>query len=200
MGTNAPTGGWLGHAWFQSGQPIAVLAYGDELEALGSSAYLARPISAAATTQYLPLVRANYRGDSLIAIANATMKAVDVTVVYHGAAFSPGGAGQSFHQEFKIAPRGAAFLDLSTRGRGTRPSPELPRGAGADQGFVGSATISATGPVLAVAQDEQLLAGKVDSVAAYNAFGPDDLGTRVQGRYGAQGQGLSVLRALRPQP
>lgn len=177
VGSNAPTGGWLGHAWLHAGQPIAVLAYGDELETSGSSAYLARPTSDGAATQYLPLVRANYRGDSLIAIANASMTAATVIVDYRGAPFSPSGANQSFHQALRLAPRGAAFLDLSPRGRSNVSPPSLPRGGGVDQGFVGSATISASAPVLAVVQDEQLLADKVDSVAAYNAFGPADLGT-----------------------
>jgi hypothetical protein len=174
IGTNAPTGGWLGHAWFQAGRPIAVLGYGDELSAQGSSANLGRPVSSAAPIQYLPLVRATDHGGSLIAIANAGQKAVNATIDYLGAPFSPAGAGQAFTQQFKIGPRGAVFVDLAGRERGSRPAPELPVAGG---GFIGSATVRAAGPVLAVAQDEDLLAGKVDSVAAYNAFGPDDLGT-----------------------
>jgi hypothetical protein len=177
LGVNAPTGGWIGHAWLEGGRDFAVLAYGDELTAQGSSAYLARPISAGATTQYLPLVRANNGGDSLIAIANATMKAVNATILYHGASFSPSGANQDFSQTVTISPRGAVFVDLSERGRGSRPAPDLPRGASAGAGFIGSATITASGPILAVAQDEQLAGGKVSSVSAYNAFGPADLGT-----------------------
>lgn len=181
VGVNAPTEGWLGHAWFEGGRPFAVMAYGDELAAQGSSAYLGRPISSAATLQYLPLVRANQGGDTLIAIANATMKPIEATLVYRGASFSPSGANQEFSQTVAIAERGAVFLDLSERGRGSRPAPDLPRGAAGSAGFIGSATITASGPILAVAQDEQLAAGKVSSVSAYNAFGPGDLGTEFSG-------------------
>jgi hypothetical protein len=178
VGSNTATGGWLGSVWFQAEQPISVLAYGDETTAAGSSAYIARAVADADTLQYLPQVRANYLGDSLIAVANATAGKVSVTIEYHGAAFSPIGAGQTYTQSFDIEARGSAFVDLSTRKRGTRPTPNLPRGSGNNAGFIGSATIRSSGPVLAVVQEEQLLADRtVDTVAAYNAFGPRDLGT-----------------------
>ncbi len=177
LGTNAPTGGWIGHVVVRGEGPVAALAYGDELNGKGSSAYVGRPVAAADAIQYLPLVRANYKGDSLIAVANAGNGTLDVTIEYRGADFSPSGAGQTFSQSFQITPRGSRFVDLSTRGRGTVPPPGLPRGGREDQGFIGSAVVRASGPVLAVAQDEQLKAGRVDSVSAYNAFGPKDLGT-----------------------
>jgi hypothetical protein len=177
IGSNAPTGGWLGHVWISASQAAAVMAYGDEMAAQGTSAYVGRGVSAAATVQYAPLIRCNYGGDSLIGIANAHDRAVDVTVEYHGAAFSASGAGQTFSQTFSIPRRGSAFVDLSERGRGSRPSPGLPRGTTADSGFIGSAVITASGPVLAVVQDEQMTGGTVDSVSAYNAYGPGDLGT-----------------------
>lgn len=177
IGSNAPTGGWLGHVWISSSRAASVMAYGDEMAAKGASAYVGRPVSAAATVQYVPLVRCNYAGDSLIAIANAHDRAVDVTIEYHGATFSPSGAGRTFSQQFSIPHRGSAFVDLSERGRGSRPSPGVPRGSAAGLGFVGSAVITASGPVLATVQDEQMAAGLVDSVSAYTAYGPGDLGT-----------------------
>src|SRR5262249_43344161 len=140
LGSNSATDGWIGHAWFSADQPITVMAYGDELEGNGSSAYVGRPVSLADPVQYLPVVRANYQGDSLIAVANAQATgntAVDVTIDYKGAPFSPSGANQTFSQHFQVAPRGSAFVDLSTGQRGTRPSPDLPRGSGADKGFIG---------------------------------------------------------------
>lgn len=178
LGSNSASGGWLGSAWFTGEQPVTVMAYGDEAEGNGSSAYGARPVSAANRIQYLPSVRANFFGDSLIAIANAGGQAIDVAIEYRGAASSPSGARQTFTQNLSIGPRGSAFVDLSTRQRGTRPSPALPRGAGADKGFFGSAVLRATGPILAVAQEGSLAGdGKAAAVAAYNAFGPDDLGS-----------------------
>jgi hypothetical protein len=177
LGSNSATGGWLGSAWFSGQQPVMVMAYGDEAEGNGSSAYGARPVSAANPIQYLPTVRANAFGDSLIAIANASGKAIDVAIEYRGAANSPSGAKQTFTQNLSIGPRGSAFVDLSSRQRGTVPSPALPRGAGADRGFVGSAVLRATGAILAVAQEAAVVNGTVDSVVAYNAFGPDDLGS-----------------------
>lgn len=175
--SNAPTGGWLGHAWFSAEAPVAALGYGDELNGRGSSAYVGRSMADADLTQHLPLVRANYQGDSLIAVANAGHGTIDVTIEYRGADFSPSGGGQTFSQAFQITPRGSRFVDLSTRGRGTVPQPGLPRGGRADQGFIGSAVVRASGPVLAVVQDEQLKAGQVDSVSAYNAFGAADMGS-----------------------
>jgi hypothetical protein len=153
------------------------MAYGDEMAAQGTSAHLGRPVAAAATIQYAPLLRANYFGDSLLAIANAHDRAVDVTIEYRGAPFSASGAGGTFSQSFSIARRGSAFVDLSDRGRGSRPSPSLPRGGTPNEGFIGSAVITASGPVLAVVQDEQMANGIVDSVSAYNAYGPADFGS-----------------------
>jgi hypothetical protein len=154
VGSNTATDGWLGSVWFQAEQPISVLAYGDETTAAGSSAYIARAVADADTLQYLPLVRANYLGDSLIAVANATAGKVSATIEYQGATFSPRGARQTYTQSFDIEARGSAFVDLSGRKRGTRPSPDLPRGSGNNAGFIGSATIRSSGPVLAVVQDE----------------------------------------------
>lgn len=177
IGSNAPTGGWLGPVWIRAGRPAAVMVYGDEMAAQGTGAWVARPASAAAPVQVLPVVRANFGGDSLIAVANAHDQPVEVTIQYQGATFSASGAGESFSQRFSIPRRGSAIVDLSERGRGSRPSPDLPRGDAPDTGFVGSATVAASGPVLAVVQDEQMANGRVDSLSAYNAFGPDDLGS-----------------------
>lgn len=153
------------------------MAYGDEMSSQGTGAYLGRPASAAATTQYAPLVRASGSGNSLIAVANAHTEEVSVTIEYRGAPFSPNGADEVFRQNLSVPFHGAVYLDLSERGRGSVPVPDLTRSPEPDGGFVGSAVVRATGPVLAVVQDEQLKAGAVDSLAIYNAFGPRDLGT-----------------------
>ncbi len=177
VGSNAPTGGWLGHVWITAQKPVVVLAYGDEENGDGSMAYVGRPVSSANAVQYLPLVRANYHGSSLIAVANASNEKVDVSVEYTGASYSPSGAGETFQQSFSITPRGSRFVDISDRGRSTVPRPVLPAGRSVNTGFVGSAVIRASGPVLAVVQDEEETKGKVNALAAYNAVGPDELGT-----------------------
>jgi hypothetical protein len=177
VGSNAPTGGWLGHVWFVAQQPVTVLVYGDENDGAGSMAYVGRSTADASTTQYLPLVRANYHGNSLIAVANASDHVVDVTIDYRGAAFSPSGAGQTFSQTFPISPRGSRFVDVSTRKRSTVDPPALPHGSSANRGFVGSAVVHATGPVMAVVQDEEVTGDRVDSIGAYNSAGPHDIGS-----------------------
>ncbi len=176
VGTNAPTDGWLGHLWFRAARPIAVLAYGDEMEAQGSCAYLGRPIASAATLQYLPLVRRNWGGGSLIAIANASQKTAQVRIDYLAAAIGALPPGTVFVDQFSIAPRGAVFLDLADRGRGSVEARQPPAGDAPETGFIGSAVIESSQPILAAVQDEQLANGRVDSISAYNAFGPDDLG------------------------
>ncbi len=190
---NASGGGFVGAIRFSADAPVAVLAYGDELDldSRGSAAYVARPVAAASNHQYLPLVRANYFGDSWIGIASRETTPISVKVTYRGAADSPAGAGQVFEQSFEIGRRGAAFVDLSGRGRGTRPAPGLPRGAATNRGFYGSAVIEANGRVLAaVVQSTYPNAAVITSTtsAAYNAFGAADLGTRfalAKVRYGA---------------
>lgn len=176
---NAATG-YLGSFRLSAEAPIAVMAFGDEPQGRGAAAVAARPATAAAEVQYLPYVRATTtEGDSLIAIANVATRAVDVTITYSGGSDSPGGAGQSFEQSFSIAGRSQAFLDLDRRlGRGNRPVPNLPA-----WGFVGSATVRATGPVLATVLDHKvsraidpLYGGRiVDASHAYNGLGPSEL-------------------------
>lgn len=165
-------GGYVGSLRVKAYEPVAVLAYGDQDEGKGSSAYTARPVSAASPQQYLPLVRAGQGGDSLIGIANVDSRTVEVTVEYRGASFEPGGSDAVTTQTFSISQRGTAIVDLSERGRGNRPAPALGR-------FVGSATIRASGPVLAASIEDRREAGQVDAIAAYNAFGPADLGTKL---------------------
>jgi len=158
-------------------RPVTIMAYGDEMSGGGTSAYVARPVVVASKTQYLPVVRANYLGDSLIAIANASMsKDVEVSITYLGHRFGSGaGQGQQFVQQFRIGARGSALIDLADLGRGTKGMPGVPRGGGRNRGFFGSAVIQASGPVLAVVQEEVRAGNVVHANAAYNAFGPNDL-------------------------
>lgn len=169
--------GYLNAIHFSAQAPIAVVTYGDELGGIGTSALRARPAGLANRVQHLPLVRANYLGDSLIGIANRENSAVDLTIRYVGAADSPAGAGQTIEQSLRIEARSAAFIDLSNRKRGSVAAPGLPRGSGTNRGFYGSATISASGRVLAAAVEEIFDGQVAKASSGYNAFGPEDLST-----------------------
>lgn len=161
-------GGYVGSLRITAREGVATLAYGDQIEGKGSSAYVARPAAAADAVQHLPLVRAGADGASLIGIANVENRAVDVTVTYR----AMGAAGAPKTQTFGIGPRGTAVVDLGDRGRGTVAAPSLGT-------FTGSASIRATGPVLAASVEDHRTGEAVDGIAAYNAFGPADLGTRL---------------------
>jgi hypothetical protein len=175
--------GFIGGVRFAAGQRTSIMAYGDEAEGRGVDAYLARPIDAADKVQYLPQVRANVGGDSLIAVANTTEKPVDVTITYLGATDSPSGARATFTQSFTLGRRYCGLIDLDlARKRGNIAPPALPRGAARDEGFLGPAVIRASAPVLAMVldQDARPIDGQssftVLSSAAYNAYSPSDLG------------------------
>jgi hypothetical protein len=174
----AAHGGYVGALLIKAGQPVSLLAYGDESEAGGSSAIVARPVSDAEAVQHLPLVRrgADGAGGTLIAVANAERKPGSITIRYHA-----DDGSLAAEQTFDLAPDGAQFIDLAGRDRGTYDAPNLPTG------FQGAATIEADVAILAAAQDEQLVDGLVDALAGYNALGSQELGTRV---------GLPLLRRL----
>jgi hypothetical protein len=170
--------GYTGALHVSADEPVAMVAYGDEFIG-ATSAYVGRRRDEADETQLLPLVRANYLGNTLIAIAHGRTSGgdpIDVTITYRGAPFSPAGANQTFEQQLQLSPRGAAFVDLGPRGLGTRPAPDLPRGGGANQGFVGSAEIRASDPILVVARDTVMEGGEAHGSSAYNAYRPQDLG------------------------
>lgn len=164
--------GYIGSLRIGSFEPAASVAYGEPLEGKGSSAYLARPASAARPLQFLPVVRSGQGGDSIIGIANVQAQAIEVTVEYRAATGDPEIPGEVTRQSFGIGPSGTAILDLSDRDRGTVPRPAL--GA-----FRGSAVIRASAPVLAALIEDRREGGRVDSIAAYNAFGPQDFGNRL---------------------
>ena len=165
--------------WFSSNVPLAVMAIGDEFDGRGVSSLRARPVASGDRQQWLPFVRANAGGDSLLAVANVSERPNDVTITYRGAAASPSGAGQVIEQKLRIGPRSARFVDFDVeRRRGNEPPPPgFPRGRGPGRGFFGSATITGSEPLLAAAF-EQAMIGSITNVvasAAYNAFGPQDL-------------------------
>lgn len=169
--------GYLGMIRLKADFPVAALAFGDELQGEGASAVTARPHARADRTQYLPLVRANYVGDSLIAISSRETSPIQVRIRYRGAPGSPTHAGAEVEQRFDLVPRGTAYIDLGTRGRGTVAAPAINRGSQANRGFYGSAIVEAEGRVLATVLDSAGQGTVGHSDAAYNGFGPADLGT-----------------------
>jgi hypothetical protein len=174
-------GGYLGSARFTADLPVAIMAYGDEAEGRGATAVTARPTSKAGVVQHLPLIRANMGGDSLIAVSNVGDDSVDITIEYLGAPDSPSGASERFVQTFSIGGRYHAIIDLDpTRQRGNVNPPDLPRGYADGRGFLGSATISASAPVMASVLEQELIyedngLQQVLTSAAYNGFGSADL-------------------------
>ncbi|MFN2115432.1 MAG: hypothetical protein ACK2T6_06935, partial [Anaerolineae bacterium] len=164
--------------WFSADAPLSVMALGDEYNGRGVSSLRARPPSAGSERQWLPFVRANMGGDTLIAVANVQTAPVEATISYRGAPGSPSGAGRLFEQDVRIGPRSAVFIDLDViKRRGNVEPPGLPRGARNGSGFFGSAEIVGDGPLLAAAWEQETTQVITDIVAsaAYNAFGPADL-------------------------
>ncbi|MCB0215295.1 MAG: hypothetical protein H6648_05305 [Caldilineae bacterium] len=171
-------GGFIGPVRFGARNPVAVMAYGDETTGEGVSAYLARPVEAASTLQLLPALRAKAQGSSLVAIANVSRNdPVEVELDYRGVAPGDGGRAVGYRQSFQIRGSGAAYLDLADRGRGNvAPPAELLGPAG----FFGNLTVRASGPVLAMAQEELIFRGHLFAASAYNAFGADEVGVRFE--------------------
>jgi len=161
-------GGFIGPLRLSTGGPVAMIGYLDETAGPATAAIVARPVSAAATVQILPRVRSASDGGSLIAIANASRTPVQAVLRL---AAQAGGSGAPAERNHTIPGNGAWYIDLSPGGR------SLPSAApGAP--FVGSATITASGPILAAALEDWRAGGAVDAMAGYNAFGPRDLSDR----------------------
>ena len=171
-------GGFIGPVRFTARNAVGVMAYGDETTGEGASAYLARPVEAASTLQLLPALRAKDQGSSLVAIANVSRNdAVEVQLDYRGVAPGDGGREVRYSQSFQIRANGAAYLDLAGRGRGNVAPPAAILG---EAGFFGNLTVRASGPVLAMAQEELIYRGHLFAASAYNAFGAGEVGTRYE--------------------
>lgn len=161
-------GGFLGALRVSGARNLALLGYIDEHAGPATAGIVGRPLDAAATVQVLPRVRAAADGGTLVAIANASDKAVEATLRYRAADGTA--AGVPAERTFSLKGWGAAFVDLSPGGR------SLPAAA-APAPFDGSAIVTASGPVLAAALEDVRVGGVVNTLAAYNAYGPRDLST-----------------------
>ncbi|MEO8085094.1 MAG: hypothetical protein ABI780_14840 [Ardenticatenales bacterium] len=170
-GSLAPNaaGGFLGALRVSSSRALALLGYVDEHGASATAGIVGRPIEAAATVQILPRVRSGASGGTLIALANATDKALQATIRFRDASGGPSGALSE--RKLTIAGGGAAYLDLAGGGRSVGTTDMV-------ASFDGSAMITASAPVLAAALEDERVGGKVDTLAGYNGYGPRDLSTR----------------------
>lgn len=175
---NRPGDNWIGSLRIESAGAVAVQIYQNEAFEGGVSATGARPFTAAATTQYLPLVRRNYLGNSVIAVQNRDGKQAQVTIVYHGAPDSPKHANVTVQQTFSIGPRGMHFVDLGTGQLGDVAAPAIERGGGANAGFYGSAVVTSDQPVVASVMETIGQPGRTRASAAYDAFIATELGQK----------------------
>lgn len=169
--------GFIGGIRIRSNQDVAVMVYNNEAFAGGVSAYVARPRGEAAISHALPVIRSNYLGDSLIAVANAGDEKVDVTITYRGDPASPSGADATIVDTFSVGPRGAKNVDLSGRGWSTAPATHVGRGGGANTGFMGSAIVTSSGPIAVTVLETAIYPAAVRASASYNGFTPAELGS-----------------------
>jgi|GEM_PF-6936262 len=175
---NRPGDAWIGSLRIEAAGAVALQVYQNEAFEGGVSATGARPFSAAATTQYVPLVRRNYLGNSVIAVQNRDSKKANVTIAYRGAPDSPKHANGTVEQTFSIGPYGMHFVDLGTGRMGDVPAPAIDRGGGANTGFYGSAVITSDQPVVASVMETTGQPDRTRTNAAYNAFLASELGQK----------------------
>ncbi|MEO8082459.1 MAG: hypothetical protein ABI780_01420 [Ardenticatenales bacterium] len=173
---NRADGSWVGALRIEAAAPVAILIYQNEALEGGVSAMGARTFGSATAAQYLPLVRRNYLGNSVIAVQNRDGKKANVTITYHGAHDSPKLADQSVTQSFTIGPNGMHYVDLGTGTIGDVPAPAIDRGSGTNTGFYGSAVVTADTPVLAAVMETTGQPKRTRTNAAYNAFNSGDFG------------------------
>ncbi len=174
---NRPGDGWVGGLRIESPAPVAVLVYQNEANEGGVAALGARPFSAAATTQHLPLVRGNFLGSSAIAVQNRESRKAEVTITFRGAPDSPKHRGQTVTQSFSIGPYGMHVVDLGRGGDlGDVAPTTVDRGSGTNTGFHGSAVVTSDQPVVAAVLETSGQPDRTRTSAAYNAFTAADLG------------------------
>ena len=175
---NRPGDAWIGSLRIEAAGAVAIQVYQNEAFEGGVSAIGARPFAAAATTQYVPLVRRNYLGNSVIAVQNRDGKKANVTIAYRGAPDSPKHANGTVQQTFSIGPYGMHFVDLGTGQMGDVAAPAIDRGGGANTGFYGSAVITSDQPVVASVMETTGQPDLTRTNAAYNAFLASELGQK----------------------
>lgn len=165
-------GGFVGALHMESDLPVVAMAYGDQIDMLGTAALGARSRSAAATRQVLPWLRVDAGADALIAVSAGDTggSPTEVTATFVPADGGNGGEAP-FDVAFTLAPRGAAYLDAAGLGRGTVEIPGMP------ESFRGSLILEADRPILAASLERlhDEARGIVYAASAYNAFAPEEL-------------------------
>ena len=174
---NLPGGEFVGGFHVQAEYPIIMQMHHNEAFEGGVAAAPVRDWDSAVTEQYLPVVRANFLGDTLVGLINRENNAVDVTLRYQGASNSPNHADKEVVQQITMAPRSSASIDLGGRGMGTVGAPAITRGGRANSGFLGSARIESTGRVAATVVESSRWLTVTRSTAAWTPFTPADLST-----------------------
>ena len=174
---NLPGGEFVGGFHVQAEYPIVMQMHHNEAFEGGVAAAPVRDWDQAVTEQYLPVVRANFLGDTLVGLINRENNAVDVTLRYQGASNSPNHADKEVVQQITMAPRSSASIDLGGRGMGTVGAPAITRGGRANSGFLGSARIESTGRVAASVVESSRWLTVTRSTAAWTPFTPSDLST-----------------------
>ncbi len=174
--SNLPGGDFVGGFHVQAQYPIVMIMKHNEAFEGGVGAAAVRDWDAAVTEQYLPVVRSNYLGDTLIGLINRENSPVDVELRYQGAPDSPNHAGKEVTQRITMAPRSSAAIDLGARGHGTVAAPAITRGSRPNSGFVGSARIASSGRVQGSVLESSRWMTMTRTAAAWNPFTPEDLG------------------------
>jgi len=167
---------FLGSLRVRAEGPVALLTYANVAFQGGVGALRAQPQSRASKRVHLPLLRANYLGDSLIAVTNPTDAPVGVTIRFVAAVDSPSAPGAVTEHTFSIAPRSGQFVDLAGRYDMTGGA-TVNRGTGPHSGFLGSATIAAESGVLVGVLERTRVMTFTRAAAAYDGFVDDDLAT-----------------------
>lgn len=167
--SNVPAG-FVGWVRLTSAIPVAAVAFNDSTQPKAVYAVDGIPASNAATTLVAPFaVAAVGGGTSGISVLNPGTGPVDVAVTYRGAGGSC--AGQTIAHDAATVAAGA--VEVFYQGDVTLPvtgRSHLPDGCAA------AATITASGPVMAVTSIANALQG---SAAAYSALRPDQAGQNV---------------------
>lgn len=158
-----PTG-FLGSITVDADKPIVVQSFVD----FGGGSKAVYAFSGidkdkAADTLYAPLVRRDFYGDTGISIVNPNPTSVDVTITYRADPLSPNGG--EFTQSLTIEANSA---EIAYQGPGGF---DLPDGPGRNDGWFGSATLEATGPIAAIVNDALNF---TETSAAYNVPSAED--------------------------
>ena len=177
--------GFVGSVWITSAKDLVVQSFIDIAGTPGVTGFSGVPTSSAAANLYCPLIRANYYGDTGISLVNPGAGNVTATITFRADAGSPH-AGGPFTQVIQVNGNSSAVAFQGPTGNSRSAPTNLPGGTQSNanpvltnDGFYGVASISATGPLLAVVNDTRFGAGwAVLAQSTYNCATGPDAGTK----------------------